>query len=42
MLSTFITIVAMFTVVLVSHNFMLEAIHKDTLSPSKPRKKVTN
>jgi len=42
MLTTFITIAAMFSVILITHNYVLEAMHKDALSKPKPRTDITD
>lgn len=39
MLTTLITIPTIFTVILVAHNYVLEAIHKDAIGRSTPRHK---
>lgn len=41
MLATLITISIVFSVVLSTHNLLLEAIHKDALSEPKARSKRT-
>ncbi len=42
MLTTLITIVAMFSVILVAHNYLLDAIHKDALSQPKSPTNITD
>lgn len=42
MLITLITIVAMFSIILGTHNYMLEAIHKDALDEPKLRRKISD
>lgn len=37
MLTTLITISAMFSIILISHNYMLEAMHADALDELKSR-----
>lgn len=39
MLTTLIAIAGMFTIVLITHNYALEAIHRDALGETKPHHK---
>ncbi len=42
MLTTLITIAAMFSIILVTHNYVLEAMHKDALGEPKSRTDSTD
>jgi|GEM_PF-2833126 len=42
MLSTLITIAAVYSIVLFTHEYMLKAIHKNALDESKPQNKAAN
>jgi hypothetical protein len=42
MLTTLIMIVAMFSAILVTHNYVLEAIYKDVLNEPKSRNKIAD
>jgi hypothetical protein len=42
MLTTLITIATIFSVILATHNYVLEAMHKDALSEPKSRTDITD
>jgi hypothetical protein len=42
MLTTLVTASAMFIVMLITHNYVLEAIHKDAADESKSEHKATD